>query len=317
VARRLLPGEPRTRRWWRRLRGLLVFLLPPLAYQWARYLFWYRGLLPLRRPQTFTQRLFHKMARDRDPLLRVTSDKVGLRDYVLERLGPGHLPELYAVLRTPAELHDLPLPERYVVKATHGSGMTRIVLADGPEARAATCVPARRWLARPYWRKNGEWGYREVPPRLVVEEFLDGGDGASPPDWKWMCFGGRAAQVPVDFARFSGHTRNHYDADGIRLPLRLHYPEGPDIPLPASFAAMRQIAERLAQPFAFVRVDLYTVGDRILVGELSHYPTGGNKSYDPPEWDTRLGALWPEPHPGLAADRAWLGLALALVQAAG
>ena len=22
-------------------------------------------------------------------------------------------------------------------------------------------------------------------------------------------------------------------------------------------------------------------------------PTGGNKSFDPPEWDARLGALWP------------------------
>jgi hypothetical protein len=285
-----------------------VFLLPPFAYQWVRYLFWYRAVLPLRDPRTFTQHLFHKMARDRDPLLRRTSDKVSLRDYVLERLGPGHLPELYAVLRTPAELRNLRLPARYVVKATHGSGMTRIVLADSPEARAAIHAPAKRWLARRYWRKNGEWCYRGIVPRLVVEEFLDGGEGESPPDWKWMCFGGRAALVQVDFARFAGHTRNFYDADGARLQLKLYYPQGPDIPLPASFAAMRQIAERLAQPFDFVRVDLYSVGNRILVGELTHYPTGGNKSYDPPEWDARLGALWPErrPAPGLAAGRAWM-----------
>jgi hypothetical protein len=92
------------------VRGVLVLVLPPLAYQWLRYLFWYRALLPLRQPRTFTQRLFHKMARDRDPLLRRTSDKVGVREYVVERLGPGYLPELYAVLRTPAELHGLALP---------------------------------------------------------------------------------------------------------------------------------------------------------------------------------------------------------------
>jgi hypothetical protein len=238
---------------------------------------------------------------------------------VLDRLGPGYLPECYAVLHTPAELPALRLPERYVVKATHGSGMTRIVLADSPAARAAIHTPARQWLARSYWRKNGEWGYRGVLPRLVVEEFLDGGDGTSPPDWKWMCFGGRAALVQVDFARFARHTRNFYDADGTRLPLNLYYPQGPDIPLPASFSAMRQVAERLAQPFDFVRVDLYAVGDRILVGELTHYPTGGDKSYDPPEWDARLGALWPEPQraPGLAGGRAWAGVVLAMVQAAG
>jgi hypothetical protein len=297
---------------------VLVLLLPALAYQWLRYLFWYRAVLPLRRPQTFTQRLFHKMARDRNPLLRRTSDKVGLRDYVLERLGPGFLPELYAVLRTPAELCDVALPKRYVVKASHGSGMTRIVLADSAEVREAIHAPARQWLARRYWRLNGEWGYRGIPPRLVVEEFLDAGDDQPPTDWKWMCFGGRAALVQVDLDRFSGHTRNFYDPDGTRLPLKLYYPPGPDIPLPRTFAAMRQVAERLAQPFDFVRVDLYTLGERILVGELTHYPTGGGKSYDPPEWDARLGALWPEtPLPVPAAGRAWAGVVLALVQAAG
>jgi hypothetical protein len=61
---------------------------------------------------------------------------------------------------------------------------------------------------------------------------------------------------------------------------------------------MRAVAERLAAGFDFVRVDLYALCDRIAVGELTHYPTGGNKSFDPPEWDIRLGALWP------SSDRA-------------
>jgi hypothetical protein len=73
----------------------------------------------------------------------------------------------------------------------------------------------------------------------------------------------------------------------------MYYPPGPEVPLPAGFPRMRELAERLASGFDFVRVDLYALGDRIVVGELTHYPTGGNKSFDPPEWDARLGALWP------------------------
>jgi hypothetical protein len=204
------------------------------------------------------------------------------------------------------------------VKASHGSGMTRVVLADSAAARAAIQAPARQWLTRKYWRINGEWGYRGIPPRLLVEEFLDGGDGRSPIDWKWMCFGGRAALVQVDLDRFSGHSRNFYDGDGTRLPLKLYHPPGPDIPLPSTFHAMRLVAERLALAFDFARVDLYTVGDRILVGELTHYPTGGCKSYDPPDWDERLGALWPDvPALVRVPGRAWAGVVLALVQAVG
>jgi hypothetical protein len=268
-----------------------VFLLPPLAFQHVRHLFWYGRPLP-RRPRTFTHRLFHKMARDRNPLLVRTSDKLAVRGYVEETLGGGHLPELYAVVDAPAELLHLHLPNSYVVKATHGSAMTAIVPVDSPDARARVVNEARRWLARHHWRRNGEWGYRAVPRRLLVEEFLDAGAGASPPDWKWYCFGGIARLVHVDFGRHGGHTRNFYDPHGTQLDLRLHYPRGPEITLPASFGLMRDIAERLSQPFDFVRVDLYAHDDRVLVGELTHYPSAGNKSFDPPEWDQKLGAYW-------------------------
>ena len=136
-------------------------------------------------------------------------------------------------------------------------------------------------------------GLSGIQPRLIVEELLGREEPDVPPDWKWLCFGGRAALVQVDFNRFTGHTRNFYYPDGTLAPVRMYYPQGPTIALPATWGTMRGIAERLAREFAFVRVDLYTMGERIVVGEMTHYPTGGNKSFDPPDWDASLGALWP------------------------
>ncbi len=241
----LSSGRRRARKFWRRIRSV-VALLPPIAFQWVRHLIWHGTLLPVSAPRTYTHRLFLKMARDRNPLLQRTSDKLALRGYVQEKLGPGYLPELYRVLHAPEELLELELPPRYVVKATHGSGMNAIVRADEPAKRAAIVRQARRWLAYPYWRKNGEWGYRGITPRIIVEEFLDA---------------------------------------------------GPEVAVPRSFGAMRQVAECLAREFDFVRVDLYALGERIVVGELTHYPTGGSKVFEPPEWDAKLGALWPESRP--------------------
>ncbi len=288
------PARRRARKFWRRVRSV-VALLPPIAFQWLRHLIWHGAILPVSAPRTYTHRLFLKMARDRNPLLQRTSDKLGLRGYVEEKLGQGYLPELYGVLDSPDGLLDLQLPQRYVVKATHGSGMNAIVTADDAATRAAIATRARRWLAYPYWRKNGEWGYRGIKPRLIVEEFLDTGDCGVPPDWKWLCFGGRAELVQVFFDRFTKQTRNFYQPDGARVDLSAYYPAGPDIALPPAFGAMRQVAECLAREFDFVRVDLYALGERIVVGEMTHYPTGGNKPFQPPEWDAKLGALWPEP----------------------
>jgi TupA-like ATPgrasp len=290
----LSPARRRTRKLWRRIRSVAA-LLPPIGFQWLRHLLWHGTTLPVSRPRTLTHHLFLKMAHDRNPLLTVTSDKLAVRGYVTERLGPGFLPGLYGVVDSPEALLDLELPPRYVVKATHGSGMTAVVLRDSVAERASVAARARKWLALPYWRKNGEWGYRDIQPRLIIEEFLDDGGGSVPPDWKWLCFGGRAALVQVDFDRFTGHTRNFYDPDGRPVVLRMYYPQGPEIPVPTCFPRMRTVAEQLAAGFDFVRVDLYALGDRIVVGELTHYPTGGNKSFDPPEWDARLGALWPRP----------------------
>jgi hypothetical protein len=288
----LTPGRRRARKFWRRVRSV-VAVLPPMAFQWLRHLVWHGAVLPVSAPRTYTHRLFLKMARDRNPLLQRTADKFGLRGFVEERLGPGYLPELFAVLDSPEQLPGLELPVRYVVKATHGSGMTAFVMTDNAETRAAIAARARRWMAYRYWRKNGEWCYRDVRPRLIIEEFLDAGGGTIPPDWKWLCFGGRAELVQVFFDRFRNQTRSFFDPTGTPVDLSRYYPPGPPIALPASFAAMRGVAERLAQGFDFVRVDLYTLGDRIVVGEMTHYPTAGNKRFEPPEWDLKLGALWP------------------------
>jgi hypothetical protein len=105
----------------------------------------------------------------------------------------------------------------------------------------------------------------------------------------------------VDFNRFTGHTRNFYDPDGAPVDLRQYYPPGPAIDLPPTLGLMRTVAEHLAKDFDFVRVDLYAIGERLVVGELTHYPHAGTELFDPPEWDAKLGALWPEPTVGWPA----------------
>ncbi|HWA15139.1 MAG TPA: ATP-grasp fold amidoligase family protein [Gemmatimonadales bacterium] len=291
--------EPRIRRYTRplwvslRLRMLLSWLPGP-ALQWLRYLLYYGKRLPLRHPRTFTERLLVKMGRDRRPLLTRTADRVAMRSWVEEHVGPGHLPPLLAVLRDPADLRTLPLPTSYVVKASHGSQMVAIVKQDSPEERERVIQRARRWLRTSYWRRHGEWGYKHIPRCLVVESFLGAPTDDPPPDWKWYCIGGRAALVSYDYDRFVNHHRSFYDPEGHQLDLVMDHRFEPGAPKPAppSFPEMRGLAETLAQDFDFVRVDLYDRPEGILVGEMTHAPLAGLALFDPPEWDQRLGDLW-------------------------
>ena len=70
-----------------------------------------------------------------------------------------------------------------------------------------------KWLNEKFIQCYGEWFYGVVPPRIIVEEFLDAGGGRVPCDYKILCFSGKPKYVIVDTDRFSGHKRNVYDLD--------------------------------------------------------------------------------------------------------
>lgn len=267
-------------------------VLPPPAFQWVRFLTLYGRFLPLHRPRTFTERLFHKMATDRNPLLQRTADKAEVRGYVEEVLGPGYVPRLYALLDAPGMVLQATLPSRYVAKPTHSSARVMFVEQDDPATRHRLANAACGWFAARHSRRNGEWAYDGLRPRLLVEEWLDDGEHQVPPDWKWFCFRGHAGVVEHDTGRYARRARNLYSPEGEPIDATLFHPRGPVVVPPSTFPEMRRIAEALSRPFDFVRVDLYAVRDRILVGELTHYPAAGTQVFSPPEWEERLGDLW-------------------------
>lgn len=294
-----LGREPAVRRFtkplWVGLRiRMLLWWLPGPVLQWLRYLVYYGKLLPLSRPRTMTERLLVKMAKDRRPLLTQAADRVAMRALVEERIGPGYLPPLLAVLDHPREMRGLDLPSRYVAKATHGSQMVHIVRNDSPAERLVIEAKATRWLRNQYWRRHGEWAYRNVPHRIIVEGFLGGPADTCPDDWKFYCIGGKVAIACIDIDRHTRHRRNFYDVDGRQLDLALNHRFGPGdpCPVPSAYATMCRIAEKLAAGFDFIRVDLFNLPSGIVVGELTNYPAAGLLVFDPPEWDQKMGDLW-------------------------
>jgi hypothetical protein len=61
---------------------------------------------------------------------------------------------------------------------------------------------------------------------------------------------------------------------------------------PPNFKEMVEIARRLSAGMDYLRVDMYTVNGRIVVGELSIYAGNGRSVYLPQKWDFRFGSYW-------------------------
>lgn len=257
----------------------------------------YRGELgrepDLDRPTAYTEKVLWLNLRHRDPRQVVCSDKYAVRAWVAERIGEDVLVPLVGVYEDPDEIDFDALPGSFVIKATHGSGWNLIVpdrdRLDREEARRTL----RDWLSRSYYAHKREWQYRDVAPRLIIEQFLGGADGEVPSQYQLFCFRNGERQrilVQVDFDEHTNHRRDYYDLEWNRMPFASRVPNA-ETPAarPERLEEMVEVARRLSEDFPFVRVDLYLIGDRIYFGELTFTSGGGMSSFDPPEWDRRLG----------------------------
>jgi hypothetical protein len=104
-----------------------------------------------------------------------------------------------------------------------------------------------------------------------------------PEDHKLFVFNGRCRFVQVDTARFGARTQDFFDADWTTLDLTGGYPRSAvPPPRPGRLHEMIDLAERLGAGTDFVRVDLFTLPERVLVGELTSSPAGGDSPFHPP-----------------------------------
>ena len=271
-----------------------------------------------RNPSTFRDKVRYKMLRDHRELVVTFADKAAVRDHVAAAVGERYLPRAYAIVDDPAALRDLVLPAAYVVKPTHGSGAA-IIVSDGaaeeaslptepgswayrhvrPEAAPRDDIVriAQGWVAQLYGQgPNREWVYGRIPRRIVVEELLAGVNGAIPDDYKFFVFHGRCAFVQVDSGRFGLRTQDFFRPDWQHLPLSGGPPWAkPELAKPACLTEMIEVAERLGAGTDFVRVDLYDVDGRVVFGELTSFPAGGDSPFDPESFNEEFGRPWTVP----------------------
>lgn len=249
--------------------------------------------LDLENPQTYNEKLQWLKLNNRHPKYTMMADKYRVRQYIAETLGEEYLIPLLGVWDRAEDIDFDKLPEQFVLKCNHNSGLGMCICRD---KRELDVEKARSGLARglkqDYYLRGREWPYKNIPRKIIAEQFMV--DPAQPNginDYKFMCFNGEPKCVFVCRNRSAGLNITVFDMDWERLHFgrRSHPAETCEICKPVNFERMIEFARRLSKNTAFLRVDFYEVEGKIYFGELTFFPASGLELFEPEEWDLRLG----------------------------
>ena len=230
--------------------------------------------IDLRHPVTLTDKLCYLELFTENPLKTSCTDKYAVRDYVAGKgLKDILVPLCHDVCSDVNDIHYESLPEKFIMKATHGSGMNYICEDKSKVSREEILRYAQKWLNEDYPRACVEPHYLKIPHRIIFEELLPGEDGIA--DYKIHCFHGVPDYILV-CKRVGGLKCYVYTPDWEKLDVVTGSERGiGDIEKPEDFDRMIEISKILSADFDFVRVDLYDVNGKVYFGELTFTPESG------------------------------------------
>ena len=266
----------------------------PLQY----YLILHRRL-NMKNPVRFTEKIQCYKAFYRNPEMLKCTDKYLVRDYVAQKLGnEKYLNTLYQVCDRAEDIDFESLPEKFVIKTTDGGSGDNVFICRDKSKIDLQEVRARvdSWRDKKYYKVSREWAYRGArKSRIIVERYLSQENSDELLDYKFFCFNGKVEFFKVDFDRQIDHKANYYNVDMVQLPFgECECPPDPSrsFSKPENFQTMVELAEKLSEPFPFVRVDFYNINGLIYFGELTFYPGSGYTRFLPDSADFEWGKLF-------------------------
>jgi len=227
-----------------------------------------------------------------NPLMSLVADKISVRDYLRHTGVETRAPEIFAT-GTGAGALPARLPPRFVLKSAYGSGQNLVVDGSAPVSREKLARAVAEWEAWDQWRVTGEFHYRDLPKRWLIEEYLPATTDKL--EYKVFCTLGEPIFISAITERGCGWLkRAYYDPDWNRCDFDMHVPgvitETRPVPRPPELDLMLADARRLSGDFLNVRVDFLKFDGQLAFSELTFASLGARAPYEPREVNIDLGA---------------------------
>lgn len=257
----------------------------------------YKGItgkrLDLSSPKNFNEKLQWLKINDRNPKYTMMVDKYLVRNYISEKIGDKYLIPLIDAWDSADDIDFTKLPEQFVLKCNHNSGLGMCICQDKSLLDVEIVRDGlKKGLEQDYYLTSREWPYKNVPRKIIAEKYMVDDSGVELKDYKVMCFGGKPEFIQIHRGRFGKHTQDFYDSEWNKQTFSQGLPMSEEImPKPVFLDEMLELSKVLSAGMPEARIDWYYANDQLYFGEITLFDGSGFETFDPEEWDRKLGDL--------------------------
>lgn len=274
----------------------LNFLFPDKLYLQLLFRCKMGYWLNLKNPMSFSEKLQWLKLYNRNPLYTTLVDKYAVKNWVAEKIGEEYVIPTLGVWNKANDIDFDKLPNQFVLKTTNGGGGDVVICKDKSKFDRVWAVKhLKQGLKKSIYNKLREWPYKNVPPRIIAEKYMEDECGCGLTDYKFHSFAGEPKVLLVVTDRF-GENHGHYDYFDTITYEQLDFcakggrpPETSNCQKPKNYDKMLAIVRTLSKDLNYVRVDLYNVKGKIYFSELTFFDGSGFDKFNPESWDYKFG----------------------------
>ena len=218
------------------------------------------------------------------------ADKYAVKDFI-NKMGLEGLKtaKCYGVWNDFDEIDFDSLPKQFVLKATHDSSGATVCKDKEKFDKNKARKKFKRFLSLNNYWGHREWIYKDIPPRIIAEEYLDNGTKRELTDYKFWCFNGEPKIMYIT-NKGAKIYENFYDMDFNEIHIGHGFPRrSPEYECPNEFLRMKEYAKELAKGIPFVRIDFFNINGDVYFGEYTFYDWAGMRPFTPKDLDYKLG----------------------------
>ena len=248
--------------------------------------------LNLNEPKTFNEKIQWIKLYDKNPLMPKCVDKFTVREYVKDKGCEELLNELLWEGFNPEDIPFELLPNKFVIKVTHGSTFNIICTNKEELDIEESKKKLKKWLKEKFIPCYGEWFYGVEKPRIIIEKYIESKDGLN--DYKVFCFNGEPQYIAVYSSRQKNNGKPCQEIYDLNWNLINEHTNNYKLPnkltsKPERFSELIKYAKILSKDFKHARIDFFIEKNKLYFGEITFTSSAGFGKFSSRDFEEEMG----------------------------